>query len=135
MGWWSHCWMRMGSGNSQALGCCSGKRGRAGYPGLHGSGQKLSTKTGFIPFGSIFPVLSPSLTSSWANVGSGFPSVCFMSATETLEFCPAFYYFSVQISTSEPTGIPNHSCSRIVFFTFGAGLEEKVWRFSHRPRE
>lgn len=40
MGWWSHCWMRLGSGN----GCCSGKRGRAGYSGLHGSGQKFSPK-------------------------------------------------------------------------------------------
>lgn len=70
MGWWSHCWMRMGSGNGQALGCCSGKRGRAGYPGLHGSWQKLSTKIELISFGSIFPVLSPSLM---AHVGSGIP--------------------------------------------------------------
>lgn len=65
--------MRMGSGNSQALGRCSGKRGRAPYPGLQGSKQKLSPKTGFLLLGSVIPVFSLSLASSWANLGIRLP--------------------------------------------------------------
>lgn len=80
---------------------------RAAYPGLQGSKQKLSPKTGFLLLGSVIPVFSLSLASSWANLGSDCPSVCFMSATEILEFCPAFYYFSVQISIREPKDIPH----------------------------
>lgn len=44
MGWWSHCWMRMGSGNSQALGCCSGKRGSQDILDYRAQGKNSAPK-------------------------------------------------------------------------------------------
>lgn len=114
------------------------KRGSVAYPGLQGSGQRLSIKNyyaRFIRFRALSPVISPSLTYLWAHFRVRFPFCLLHVCNRSPEIVSCLCIIST--SKYQPCWLqeyalkmPRLSSFRIVFMTLSKQDKWKRFRGS-----
>lgn len=127
--------MRMGSGNSQALGRCSGKRGGQHILDYRAQSKNSAPKRDSFPLDPSslsFPFPWPPPGLIWGQIALLFASCLPQKSWNSV--LPFIISLSKYQSES-PKIFPIHSSFRIVFINFGTGQDKKVWRFNHKPRE